>query len=440
MSKIPVALGTSVELADFNHPQAGSWSTVLTEQKVSVCDERRHGSTADWAPRIDIGHLDGLSYFWYGYGLHTKDSEVWRIVTTPNASWIPQPCIRYRDVSLRQDGFLGHEDPVFWPQLYSETHPYLACISIKSEPDSDGDFLRGGITAETVEFTDPITAYPRKCRLSASHSNRCSAVWGRVKSAVTHFTAKHGTHHHKRLDVIASQIGLACSSITRLEGVFLEVRLRFALLCRLFVELEAYCRYHELCGSHEFSMVAQPVDEALVGTITTEEAVCYRFHRMGIPVWLVRRLVSNHGTPCRLVTERLPCNPESRKIWPHNEKIVVARVPNVHPVYEGPFEDPSYLERIGEWVRNFFRTELGVKHPLYPFVLSYQRKPRSTGVSNAGGSKKRKAPTIDDGAVGKKNKKRQALTGAYSDGESTICDSITSRQSRPSRRMSRQKV
>ena len=326
-------------------------------------------------------------------------------MTTPNASWIPQPCFLYRDVSLRQDGFLGHEDPVFWPQLYSETFPYLGCIPLRSSPDSDADFFQRGITPEAVEFTEPITAFPRNCRLSPADSSRCGTILGRVKSTFALFTAKHGSHRHKRLDTIVSQIVLACGSITRLEGAFLELRFRFALLCRLFLELEAYYLFHGLCGSHEFSMDVHPVDDSLVGTITTEEDVCCRFHRMGIPVWLIRRLEPNHGSPCQLFTDRLPRNPDSRKIWPHNQKIVVTRVPHVHPVFEGPFEDSSYLLRICDWVRDCFRTELGSEHPLHPFLVSYQRKPRPTTGQSAGSSKKRKAQASNKVEPPKKTKR-----------------------------------
>lgn len=367
--------------------------------------------TADLSP-VDLNHLDGLCYFWYGYSLHTKSPAAWRIMTTPNANWIPQPCFLFRDVNLRQDGFLGHEDPVFWPQLYTEALPHLACISLESPVDSDGDFLRRGITSDDVVFTAPITAYPRKCRLSPTHLSRCRSIWNRAKSTFVSFTANHGFDEHHRLGVLTSQLELAASSISRLEGTFLELRFRFALLCRLFVELDAYYAYHALRRSHEFSMNVRPVDNSFVGTITTEEAVCFGFHRMGVPVWLVRRLEPNHGFPCRLFVDKLPLNPESRKVQPHGRKIVVARIPNVRPVFEGVFDDSSYVVRISDWVRDCFRTELGSAHPLHFFLSSYQREPRSTSGSEVAGSKKRKASTSNDTVPSNRNSKRQARAGA----------------------------
>ena len=370
----------------------------------------------------DASHLDGVSYFWYGCGYDTRKG--WRIVTTPNANWIPQPWFLFRDVNLRQDGFLGYEDPLFWPQLYCETLPHLACVSLQASPESNADFLRRGVTPEDVEFTAPITAYPRKCRLTPGHSSRCRAIWEHTRSTYASYVAKRGLHDHKRLEVITSQVGLAASSIVRLEGTFLELRFRFALLCRLYLELEAYHVYHELCDSHEFSMAIRPVDNTLVGTITTNETVCHRLHRMGVPVWMDRALEPNHGTPCRLLTDTLPVNPESRETWPHGRKIVVARVPNISPVFEGPFDDPVYLVRICDWVRDCFRTELGAKHPLHPFLCSYQRKPRSTSGSNIVVSKKRKAPITDNSTRPKKVNKRQSSStaGGFSDGSVASAD------------------
>lgn len=340
-------------------------------------------------------------------------------MTTPNACWIPQPCFLFRDVNLRQDGLLGHEDPLLWPQLYCEELPYLACISLAYPKDSHADFLCRGVTPEDVEFTAPITAYPRHCRLSLTHASRCREIWNHAKSTFTAHLAKHGPHNHKRLEVITSQLGLASSSIARLEGTFLELRFRFALLCRLFLELEGYYTYHALRDSHEFSMAIRPVDNSLVGVITTDETVCHRFHRMGVPVWFTRLLEPNHGTPCRLLTEKLPLNADSRETWPHGRKIVISRIPNIAPVFEGSFDDPNYLVKISDWVRDCLRTDLGSKHPLHSFLSSYQRKPRPTPASDAGVPKKRKAPWSDDVTPKRITNKRQvsATAGVCTDGE-----------------------
>lgn len=363
-------------------------------------------------------------------------------MTSPNACWIPQPCFLFRDVNLRQDGFLGHDDPLFWPQLYCEGLPYLACISLAHPPDSHADFLCRGVTSEDVEFTAPITAYPRNCRLAPAHVSRCREIWNHVRSSFTSYVAKHGPHQHKRLEAITSQLGLASSSVVRLEGTFLELRFRLALLCRLFLELEGYYAYHALRDSHEFSMTIRPVDNSLVGTITTDEAVCHRFHRMGVPVWFVRLLEPNHGAPCRLLTEKLPLNPESRGVWPHGRKIAVSRIPNVSPVFEGSFDDPIYIVRICDWVRDCFRTDLGSKHPLHSFLSSYQRKPRSTSVSDVGGSKKRKAPSTGDAVSTRKANKRQvsATMGVCTDGENVFRVLTFASQRHSPRRTVRQKV
>ena len=353
-------------------------------------------------------------------------------MTTPNATWIPQPCFLFRDVNLRQDGFLGYEDPLFWPQLYCEELPYLACIPLTYPSGSHADFLHRGVVPEEVEFTAPITAYPRKCWLSPTHVSHCREIWDHGKSTFTSYLAKHGPHNHKRLEIITSQLGLALSSIVQFKGTFLELRFRFALLCRLFLELEGYYAYHVLHDSYEFSMTTRPVDDSMVGTVTTDEMVCHHFYHMGVPVWFVRPLEPNHGTPCRLFVEKLPCNPDSQEIRPHSQKIVVSRIPNISPVFEGSFDDPTYVVRICNWVRDCFRTDLGIKHPLHSFLSSYQRKPRQTSASEIRGSKKRKATRIDDVLPPRKSTKHQALAknGVCTD-SGVVFDALTFVSQRP---------
>ena len=121
----------------------------------------------------DLSHLDGFTYFWYGdWGL-PGHAEGWRILTTPNSTWIPFPYILHRDVYLRQDGFLGREDPALSPQLYIESLPHLACISLASSEGSDSRFFRENVDAV---FIDPPTSFPRGCELSAVAKSRCQSV------------------------------------------------------------------------------------------------------------------------------------------------------------------------------------------------------------------------------------------------------------------------
>lgn len=355
----------------------------------------------------DISHLDGFTYFWYGdWGL-PGHAEGWRILTTPNSTWIPFPYILHRDVYLRQDGFLGREDPALSPQLYIESLPHLACISLASSEGSDSRFFRENVDAV---FIDPPTSFPRGCELSAVAKSRCQSVWDRLKLEYKTFTTRQGKDRHDRLNVTTSQFGVGFESLSRFRGLYLELKFRFALLCRLYLEIEAYYRHHELSVSHEFSMDARRVDSSLVGTITTDETVCYRFHRMGVPVWLNRPLAVNSGLSCRLITEKIPLNPEFQKTSSGGVDIVVARVPNVRPIFEGPQGDPSYLLRISEWVRDCFRTNLGEDHPLRPFFASYQRKPRQPRADAAGTTKKRKTGSLDDGETSKKAKKGKRRT------------------------------
>lgn len=329
-----------------------------------------------------------MSYFWYGNWFLTDRPEGWRIITTPNSTWIPQPYFLYRDVRLRQDGLLGYEDPVLWPQLYNQNLPHLACISLSGSDDSDVPFFRQKIDAM---FLDPPTSFPRKCELSAATKSRCREIWCRIKLKYTTFIRTNGQDRHGRLNVITSQFEIGFGTLTRFQGMYLELSFRFSILSRLYLEIEAYYRHHELSEAHGFSMDTRPVNGSLVGTITTDETVCYRFHRMGVPVWLIRPLAPNSGIPCRLVTEKIPIGPDLGRVSPGGVKPVVSCVPDVRPIFEGAYDDASYLVRIADWVRDCFRTELGNDHPLHPFFASYQRKPRTPLVPDVRASNKRKA-------------------------------------------------
>lgn len=333
----------------------------------------------------DVNHLDGLTYFWYrGRYLPGNPNTNWRITTTPNSTWIPFPCILYRDVYIRQDGFLGHEDPALSPQLYNDSLPHLACISLCISEGSDSRLFCKGFD---VEFIDPPSCFPRKCELHAATRSHCYAAWERLKLKYMAFVTQNGKDRHKRLSVITSQFDAGLQLVSRFRGMYLELKFRFSILCRLYLEIEAYYRHYELSESHEFSMDTRPVDHSLVGTITTDETVCYRFHRMGIPVWLDRPLAPNFGVPCHLITENIPLNPGFLKTPPGETDLVVARAPNARPIFEGSNVDASYLLRISDWVRDCLRTDLGENHPLRPFASS-QWKPLETrrGVHQRGDS------------------------------------------------------
>jgi hypothetical protein len=310
-------------------------------------------------------------------------------------------------VYLRQDGFLGHEDPVLWPQLYNEALPYLACVSLDGTTDPDAPFFRKRVDAE---FIDLAASFPRRCELSTTAKSRCREVWTRLKHRYTMFVRQHGSNRHKRLNVVTSQFEVSLGSVSRFRGTYLELTFRFSTLCRLYLEIEAYYRHHELSGAHEFSMDTRPVDASLVGTITTDETVCYRFHRMGVPVWLARRLDTNSGTPCRLITDKTPLNPDTQRTTPGGVNIVVSRVPSVRPIFEGASDDVSYLVRIADWVRDSLRTELGEDHPLHSFFTSYQRKPRLLPGNGAGSSNKRKAGSSGGGEPSQKSKRGKSGT------------------------------
>ena len=226
----------------------------------------------------------------------------------------------------------------------------------------------------------------------------------------------HGRKNHKRLDVIMSQLEIGFQSIMRFQGMYLELTFRFTIVRRLYLEFEAYNRYHELAEAHEFSMVTCPVRSSLVGTITTDETVCYRFHRMGVPVWLVRPLKPNLGVPCRLITEEVPGNVPGALGPPSGAKLILSCVPNVHPIFEGDYTDPTYLVCIVNWVRDFFRTNLESDHPMASFFASYQRKPRATPSPTVGTSNKRKVERPEDermAKVPKKTKGRPADGACY---------------------------
>lgn len=386
-------------------PPSG-WSVTGALPEGEGAQTQCHRGATDNEPAAGISHLDGLTYFWYGNWFLPDNPEGWRILTTPNATWIPHPYFLHRDVHLRQDGFLGHEDPVLWPQLYNAALPHLACISLKHSTDADALFFRERID---VEFIDVATAFPRRCELSAPAQARCRGVWSRLKHEYTKFVRERGGDRHKRLNVITSQFEIGVGSILRFRGMYLDLGFRFAILCRLYLEIEAYYRHHELSEAHEFSMDTRPVDASLVGTITTDETVCYRFHRMGVPVWLNRRLGPNSGAPCRLIAEKIPLNPETRKTAPGGLNVVVARVPHVRPVFEGPSDDASYLVRIADWVRDCFRTELGSDHPLHSFFASYQRRPRLGSEARPG--RKRKATGSEEPSQKSKKGKTRAANG-----------------------------
>ena len=93
---------------------------------------------------------------------------------------------------------------------------------------------------------------------------------------------------HPRLESLIQSLRISARRISKMEGPVNELRLIFGLTSRFCFESQGYINYHAKYLPRLASNSLPEVDTDVIGVWTKDEAVCVRYQRMGIPVWLLR--------------------------------------------------------------------------------------------------------------------------------------------------------
>ena len=323
-------------------------------------------------------------------------------MTTPNASWLPDPPEPRRSVRLRTDGFFGPDDPCLWPQLLYPGHEHLACIRTNDpDPNSGVSFCRSGLLIE------------RDCERTQDGSHRLnSAFYARCSTHMVILVERTRALTVIDRSILVKLVALLRNALQQLKifvGIAKHLKYRFAVFCRLYLELEAYINYHAI------ALLPTPEDstfkKAFIGAFTFSPDQANILYQQGVPVWYIRsKRVASEESPRLLRTPRLKV-PGSDLPWFDGQVMALEADTPLEPFFTGPTSDPMYLTAIREWnLRYTFDAISQAWSPQYDASTASITKPHYPPThlsSNLTPGKRRTRDSVGSAGGGSSNKKQR---------------------------------
>jgi len=259
-----------------------------------------------------LSAVDGWRFYVTDHRSSDRPGYETLLISTPNANW--SPWLRSSDapVYLRADGTFGEDDPICWPQKHHPGAPHLPCIPLTDpRPHSLVHTFRSGLRKEQVTFSDDLDDGLRVGTLS-EHFTRG------LKRQVEHFTKdvqeflSRQANPHPRLERLSRSLETTISKISRLQDTLPQLRLTFGLASRFYLEAQGYLKYHTILKATGKTTV----DLNLVGVWVEDAHVCAEYHRMGVPVWYIRKPYQPPETSDKFVKFCEPRSYALRPLWP----------------------------------------------------------------------------------------------------------------------------
>lgn len=261
-------------------------------------------------------------------------------MTTPNASWLPQPPDSHRSVKLRTDGFFGPDDPCLWPQLLYPGGEHLACIRMNDpDPESGVSFCRRGISIDS----DSDRTQDGSHKLNPASYARCSTH----AAALIERTKTLPSSDRSALDKLVTFLRNALKQLRIFVGIAKHLKYRFSVFSRLYLELDAYVNYHAIALST--ATTDSVLKKDFIGAFTFSPDQANILYQQGVPVWYIRsKKVAAEESP-RLVESLHPRWPGSEMPWFGGQVMALTIDQPLEPFFAGPVSDPAYLTTIREW-------------------------------------------------------------------------------------------
>ena len=262
------------------------------------------------------------------------------MMTTPNASWLPNPPEPYRSVRLRTDGFFGPDDPCLWPQLLYPGQEHLAYIRTNDpDPNSGVSFCRNGLSIER----DSDRTQDGSHKLNLTSYTRCSSH----ATILIEHTKSLTVNDRSTLDKLVTLLRNALKQLKIFTGIAKHMKYRFAVFSRLYLELEAYINYHTTALSTAPENLA--LKKTFIGAFTFSPDQANLLYQQGIPVWYIRsKKVAVEESPRLLRAPHLK-RPGSETPWFQGQVLALSAELPLEPFFVGPVTDPTYLTTIREW-------------------------------------------------------------------------------------------
>ncbi|KAJ8085059.1 hypothetical protein PM082_003838 [Marasmius tenuissimus] len=313
-------------------------------------------------------------------------------VTTPNQSFIAPPLLGERTIKLRRDFHFGEEDPLYFPQRFSNKVPHLSVVPFPSADPSHKYAIAWRILS--ADNFVPLKAGDPHCTLGLlSNSLRIAMkkAVDEVIGSVSGLTAS-GTLAGNDLEAWKNDrysrsyvFGLK-SLLARLDcpASYKESSMAFALCQRAYLELVARVSWFQNFLSRVRDPIGVPHLVAdVVGALTGDFETCERLYRAGIPVWLVRPLDRKEGLR---VDQWVDVSPTTELIPLRKTGMVLSLVDASppHPIlYRGLIspESHEHYRLMGEFLRQFSTTNVYVNEAASASTTSHPSLEPASGPS-----------------------------------------------------------
>ena len=219
-------------------------------------------------------------------------------------------------IFLRADGTFGRNDPISWPQLYHPDAPHLACIPVSDpNPYSLVYMFRCGLRKDNVTFTDDFEDRLRVGTLSEDFAHKLKVYVDSFLKDVQEFFSTVDDPH-PRLKHLVQRLKTVVAKVLELRATLPQLRLMFGLASRFYLEAHGYTHYYVKYRPMLDSQVKPTVNSNLVGVWSKDERTCMEYHRMGVPVWFLRKPTQVSTTADKFLKSSEPRIYQSRPLWP----------------------------------------------------------------------------------------------------------------------------
>ncbi|KAG6848329.1 hypothetical protein H0H93_001147 [Arthromyces matolae] len=223
------------------------------------------------------------------------------VLSSPNASWIPEFQTNAHDVVMRADGRFYTDDRTLWPQLFCPQFEYICVIPRKPYPHVPNHPLAILWWTPTKSDFVPVD----EAVLSQYNGAPEGVVLGRLKDeriarlrvykdkcvAEAHkYTLSHGLRTLP--GILEQSLRHHWARITAVPFTFREMILHVAELQRICLDIQAFLDFTNIYLPRLYMPDEQlnhlPVEHQLMGAVTESEVDLHQLVKMRIPVWHLR--------------------------------------------------------------------------------------------------------------------------------------------------------
>jgi len=299
-----------------------------------------------------LSAADGWRYYVSHHRISDRLKPETILVSTPNADWCPRLRSSDAPVHLRADGTFGQDDPVCWPRKHHPDAPHLPFIPL-ADPSHDSllHTFRRGLRKDQVTFTDDLDDGLRVGALSEDFTRDLKLQVDRFIKHIQYFLSTR-KEPLPRLEGLSQSLEIATSKILNLRDTVPRLRLMFGLASRFYFEAHGYLNYYSKSQPVSEAAARPTLDSNLVGVWVEDAHVCAEYHRIGVPVWYIRKpsLISAKGD--KFVEFSEPRSYGMRPLWPPDCFRDDGYVRDEPVLLDGQTDTINLLKVVDAWARS----------------------------------------------------------------------------------------